>query len=59
MSNKIETDFTELAKQINDKIREASQAMKEANKLAKDAGIPLLNLDGLQKDVEDYRKNND
>lgn len=38
MSNDIEKDFTAVAEQINDKIKEAAEALKEANKLAKAVG---------------------
>lgn len=41
----IETDYEELAAQINAKIKEAAAAMKEANKLAKAAGINSLTYD--------------
>jgi hypothetical protein len=37
--SKIETDFTELAKQINAKIKEAAEALKAANALAKSVGV--------------------
>ncbi len=42
--SKLEKDFQELAKQINQKIKEATLAMKEANKLVKKAGLPGMTL---------------
>ncbi len=38
----LEQDFTETAKQINDKIKEAAKAMAEANRLRQEAGLPSL-----------------
>jgi hypothetical protein len=45
MNNEIELDFETLAEKINLKIKEAAEAMKEARKLANDAGVDALNLD--------------
>ena len=42
MSTKIETDFTELANQINAKIKEAAEAMKQARQLASTVGLNSL-----------------
>jgi hypothetical protein len=54
--NKIENEYKELADQINAKIKEAAAAMKEANKLAKDAGFTPLTLDEWKKSngMDDY-----
>ena|ERR1700722_6691807 len=44
-SDKMEIDFNNLRTLIHNQIAIAAQAMKEANKLAHDAGIPCLNAD--------------
>lgn len=43
--SKLEKDFTETAKLINTKIKEAAKAMKEANSLAKKAGLKRMTWD--------------
>lgn len=42
--SELDKDFQKLAKQINQKIKEAAAAMKEANKLVKKAGLPGMTL---------------
>lgn len=56
--SKLEKDFTETAKQINDKIKEAAKAMKEANALAKKAGLSRMTHDpyGYEEPQEDLDK---
>ena len=46
-------EFEKVAKQINQKIKEAALAMKEANKLAKKAGIPGLTLHAAPNGLDD------
>jgi len=59
MSTKIETDFTELANQINAKIKEAAEAMKQANALAKAAGLSSLTYDEYDDDSADTEEEQD
>jgi hypothetical protein len=40
--NKYEQEFQETANQINNKLKEAAAALKEANRLASEAGLPGL-----------------
>lgn len=40
--SEIEQDFAEVAKQINAKIKEATDALKEANRIGKEASLPSL-----------------
>jgi hypothetical protein len=40
--SELEVDFKQVAKEINAKIKEATKAMKEANAIAKKAGIKSL-----------------
>lgn len=51
----IAKDFDELAKQINAKINEAADALKAANKLAHEAGMPTLHMGPYAGDY--YSKN--
>jgi hypothetical protein len=46
----LEKDFEEVANKINNKIKEAAEAMKEANNIAKKFGAKSLTLDPYGED---------
>ena len=54
--SKLESDFSKVAKNINEKIKEAAKAIEAANKLAKKAG--LYGLINAHRTEYDLRRNN-
>lgn len=50
---KLEKEFEETAKQINAKAKEAADALNEANRLAREAGLPSL-IYGMFQREDDY-----
>jgi hypothetical protein len=57
--SKIDSEFEELASQINEKLAEATKALNEANKLADKAKLPGLFLSSWVRDEAYYNKNDD
>jgi hypothetical protein len=51
--SELDKDFQKLVKQINQKIKDASLAMKEANKLVKKAGMPGMTLHAAPNGLSD------
>lgn len=50
----LENDFKDTADKINAKVREAAEALKEANRLASEAGLPSLIYGNWQREDDDY-----
>ena len=51
MSNKIEQDWEQAVARINLKLEEAAKSIKDAAKLAKDAGISCLTINQYDEDL--------
>jgi hypothetical protein len=53
--NKLDDDFKNYAKQINAKIKESAKILKEANAIAKKAGIGKIDVDHLtDEELEEH-----
>ncbi len=50
----LEKDFQETADKINAKVKEATEALREANRLASEAGLPALIYTQYTRDDDDY-----
>jgi hypothetical protein len=50
----LEKDFEKTAEAINAKVKEATKALEEANRLAKEAGLPALIYTQWTREDDDY-----